>query len=85
MIKEFLHSGYSGFYLRVLTEGEVGAGDEITVLRRDPVGICIRAALGMQRLGEGDAASLRRALSIESLAPTLRADFAKRLAMQGDS
>ncbi len=29
MIKRFLASHFSGFYLRVLREGEVGAGDEI--------------------------------------------------------
>ncbi|MGB8170702.1 MAG: MOSC domain-containing protein [Chthoniobacteraceae bacterium] len=80
LIKEFLRSGYSGFYLRVLTEGEVGAGDDITLLRRDPVCISIREALGLQRLGEGDASTLRRALSIESLAPALRHDFERRLA-----
>jgi MOSC domain-containing protein YiiM len=82
LIKEFLHSGFSGFYLRVLTEGEVGAGDDIAVLRRDPAGLTIRAALGLQRLGEGDAAQLRRALSIDSLAAPLRHDFEKRLAAE---
>ncbi|MGB8169729.1 MAG: MOSC domain-containing protein [Chthoniobacteraceae bacterium] len=84
LLKAFLHSGHSGFYLRVLTEGEVGAGDAISVLRRDSAGITIRAALGMQRLGEGDAQSLRRALAIESLAPGLRHDFEKRLAATSD-
>ena len=29
MIKRFLESGRSGFYLRVLAEGEVGAGDAV--------------------------------------------------------
>lgn len=82
LIKDFLHSGRSGFYLRVLAEGDVGAGDEITVLRRDPAGISIRTALGLQRLGEGDAELLRRALTIDSLAPGLRHDFEKRLAAE---
>ena len=44
--------------------------------------ITIRAALGMQRLGEGDADLLRRALAIDSLTPGLRHDLAKRLAIQ---
>lgn len=79
ILKEFLQSGRSGFYLRVLTEGEVGAGDEIELLERDPAGITIRAVLGLQRLGEGDAAGLRRALTISSLAPTLRGELEKRL------
>jgi MOSC domain-containing protein YiiM len=80
ILKEFLHSGRSGFYLRVLTEGEVGAGDEITMLERDPAGITVRVALGLQKLQEGDAGLLRRALAIPSLAPLLRNDLEKRLA-----
>lgn len=80
ILKEFLHSGRSGFYLRVLEEGEVGAGDSIAVLDRDPAGISIRTALGLQKLGEGDTALLEKALAIPSLAPPLRRDLEKRLA-----
>jgi len=80
ILKEFLHSGRSGFYLRVLTEGEVGAGDDITMLERDAAGITVRVALGLQKLQEGDAGQLRRALAIPSLAPLLRGDLEKRLA-----
>ena len=36
MVKRFLASGRTGFYLAVTREGEVGAGDEITVMSRDP-------------------------------------------------
>jgi MOSC domain-containing protein YiiM len=80
ILKEFLHSGRSGFYHRVLTEGEVGAGDAITLLERDPAGLTIRAALGLQRLGEGDAAQFREALAIPSLPPPFRRDLESRLA-----
>ena len=82
LIKEFLQSGRSGFYLRVLEEGEVGANDPIEIMERDPAGITIRAVLGMQKLGEGDVELLRRALAIASLAPLLRADLEKRLAQE---
>jgi MOSC domain-containing protein YiiM len=34
--KKFRASGRSGFYLRVLQEGEVGAGDEIEFIESDP-------------------------------------------------
>jgi MOSC domain-containing protein YiiM len=34
MIKRFVKSGRSGFYLRVAVEGEVGAGDAIDLLSR---------------------------------------------------
>jgi MOSC domain-containing protein YiiM len=35
MIKRFLKSGRSGFYLRVATEGEVRMGDEIALISRE--------------------------------------------------
>src|SRR5437870_12252512 len=35
MVKRFLASGRSGFYLAVTREGEVGVGDAITVISRD--------------------------------------------------
>lgn len=79
ILKEFLHSGRSGFYHRVLTEGLVAAGDEIKLVKRDTAGVTVRQALGMQKLGEGDAAALRRALEIPTLAPGLRRDLAARL------
>jgi MOSC domain-containing protein YiiM len=33
--KAFLASGRTGFYLRVLEEGEIGAGDPIQLVSRD--------------------------------------------------
>jgi len=66
LLKEFLQSGRSGFYLRVLAEGDVGAGDAIKFL-------------GLQKLGEGNSALLRRTLEISSLAPLLRRDLEARL------
>lgn len=80
ILKEFLQSGHSGFYHRVLKEGEVTAGDEIRVLERDARGITVREMLGLQRLGEGDAARITRALEIECLPPSLRAELEGRLA-----
>src|SRR5450830_713141 len=79
VVREFLVSGRSGFYHKVLTEGEVGAGDEIQLLERDPHSISIRAALGMQKLEEGDTEILLHALSIQSLPPLLREHFLDRL------
>ena len=79
ILKEFLHSGRSGFYHRVLTEGLVGAGDKIKLVQRDPAGLTVRMALGLQKLGEGDEPLLRRALQIPSLAPVLRRDLTARL------
>lgn len=80
ILDEFLHSGKSGFYLRVLQTGEVAAGNMITILARDPQAINIRSTLGMQKMEEGDAELLKRALSVTSLTPLLRQIFTQRLA-----
>ena len=34
-MKQFLASGRTGFYVRVLEEGEIGAGDEMSVIETD--------------------------------------------------
>ncbi|QVL46169.1 MAG: MOSC domain-containing protein [Methylophilaceae bacterium] len=80
IIKDFLWSGYSGFYHKVIEEGEVGAGDEITLLAREADSISIRAALGLYKLNEGDANALSHALTIKSLAPLFVDAFSERLA-----
>src|SRR3954451_24852135 len=36
MVKRFLKSRRTGFYLAVTREGEVGAGDDLTLLSHDP-------------------------------------------------
>ena len=41
MVRRFLASGRTGFYLSVVREGEVGAGDEVKLLSRDPNAISI--------------------------------------------
>jgi MOSC domain-containing protein YiiM len=47
MIKRFYRSGRSGFYLAVAKEGEIEAGDEISLLSRDADSITIaKAAAG---------------------------------------
>lgn len=78
ILDEFLRSGKSGFYLRVIQTGEVVAGDTITVLERDPQTISIRTALGLQKLDEGDTELLKRALTVKSLTPLLKQVFEAR-------
>ena len=39
MVKRFLASARTGFYLAVTREGQVGAGDEIKLLSRDPTAV----------------------------------------------
>jgi MOSC domain-containing protein YiiM len=75
-IKEFLHSGRSGFYLRLVEEGELGAGDSIEFIRRDPQGVTVRALLGLTDLKEINPALAARALLADGLPPNWRDDVA---------
>jgi MOSC domain-containing protein YiiM len=42
--KTFLASGRSGFYLRVLEEGDVGAGDAVELISSPPTGLTVLEA-----------------------------------------
>lgn len=67
MVKRFLASGRTGFYLRVTREGEVGAGDEIVVIDRDPHGVPVSEITRLyvtKRYGNDELASVRRAMKV---------------------
>jgi MOSC domain-containing protein YiiM len=57
MVKLFWQSGFSGIYFGVVEEGEIGAGDAIEVLARDPSGVTIADVVRTFK-GESDDESL---------------------------
>ena len=82
MVKRFLESRRTGFYLAVLREGEVGAGDEIKVIARDPVAVPVSEITRLyvaKRYGAEDSASVQRALAIEALPQSWKEYFRERL------
>ncbi|MEE4592562.1 MOSC and FAD-binding oxidoreductase domain-containing protein [Streptomyces sp. DSM 41524] len=58
-----------GFYLRVITEGRVQAGDEITLTRRGPEELSVADIDALLYLPDRDPAKLRKALNIPALSP----------------
>jgi MOSC domain-containing protein YiiM len=82
MVKRFLASGRTGFYLAVTREGEVGAGDEIKVIARDanavPVAEITRLYVA-KRYAVEDVASVRRALRVAELPESWKGYFRERL------
>lgn len=46
MVKRFMRSGRTGFYLAVTQEGQVGAGDTITFIERSPERISVAEVAG---------------------------------------
>src|ERR1700719_1974304 len=82
MVKRFLASGRGGFYLAVTREGEVGAGDEITVISRDehavPVPEITRLYV-VRRWGTEDLVSLRQAMQVAALPQAWKHYFRARM------
>jgi ferredoxin-NADP reductase/MOSC domain-containing protein YiiM len=67
--------GRPGFYLRVLEEGEVGAGDEIERVAVEPQAMSVRAISALLYLPGHTPAGLRRALTIPALSEGWRGSF----------
>ncbi|MFG2603513.1 MOSC domain-containing protein [Streptomyces sp. NPDC048514] len=64
-----------GFYLRVLTEGHVQAGDRITLTRKGPGELSVAETDALLYLPDRDPAKLRRALEISALSPGWQQSF----------
>ena len=82
--KLFLASGRVGFYLRVLKEGEVGAGDVIERVTMDPEHMTVREMVRLLYVDRDDREALERALRIQALSPRRRGAFEERLAKAGE-
>jgi MOSC domain-containing protein YiiM len=79
MVKRFLASGRTGFYLSVKLEGDVGAGDPIQATQTDGGGLTVAEIV---RLYVADAANqelLKRAARSSALPENWRAYFRDRL------
>jgi len=78
-IKEFLLSGRSGYYLRIVEEGELGAGDAIEFVSRDPQRVTVRGLLGLTDLKEINSDLAVRAMQVDALPASWREDVATLL------
>ena len=75
-----LSSNRLGFYLRVLEEGEVGAGDAIERVEIDPERMSVADVNNLLYFDLGNLADARKALRIKALSPGWRGSFEDRLA-----
>jgi MOSC domain-containing protein YiiM len=83
MVKRFLASGRTGFYFAVAREGEVGAGDDIKQIVRDPNAVPVSEITRLyitKRFNNEDVGILRRALQVDALPESWKDYFRERLA-----
>jgi MOSC domain-containing protein YiiM len=80
MVKRFLQSGRSGFYLSVAQEGEVNAGDPITLVSRAEGSLSVADLVALYTAETANRDLLRRASELQSLPDGWRDHFRKQLA-----
>ena len=79
IVKRFLASRRTGFYLSVAVEGDVAAGDALEVLERHPAGVSIPELLGLYLKDVTAPERLREVIAIPALSDAWRTDLQKQL------
>jgi MOSC domain-containing protein YiiM len=82
MVKRFLVSARTGFYVAVKREGDVGAGDEIKLIARDPNAVPVSEITRLyvaKRWGNDDVAAVQRATQVTALPESWKEYFKQRL------
>lgn len=77
--KAFLATLHVGFYLRVLKEGTIAAGDFIERLHKDPARLTVQETIGLMYFGQEDKAGAARAAAVGALASKWREKFRERM------
>ena len=82
MVKRFLASRRTGFYVAVTQEGDVGAGDDITVIARDSNVVRVSDITRLyvaKTFSDEDVESVQRALRVAALPEPWKEYFRDRL------
>lgn len=79
IVKRFQRSGRTGFYLSVLREGDVGAGDPIEHLKGADDGLTVSDIVSLVD-DQANIDLMRRAAALEALPASWRDHFRKQLA-----
>lgn len=79
MVKRFLQSGRSGFYLSVSREGDVAAGDAIVLTPSQGPAITVAEFVTLYASKDRNDDLLRRALTVPAIPEGWRDHFRKRL------
>jgi MOSC domain-containing protein YiiM len=85
IIRRFLASERSGFYLSVAKEGEVGAGDEFELIEKNASGVRVVDITRLYSSDKSNVDLLRRAIATEALPESWRSYFQRRLEKLTDS
>ncbi len=79
MIKKFLASRRTGFYVAVLREGIVSAGDELEVVGRDEQKVTVDDITRLYAIQRDDLATLQRAVKVPELPESWKGHFQNKI------
>jgi MOSC domain-containing protein YiiM len=82
MVRRFLESRRSGYYVAVMREGEVGAGDEFVPIAQDPAAVSVADILRLyvaKDFTTEDARRTRQALTVQALPESWKSWFEDKL------
>lgn len=79
MVKRFLRSGRAGFYLAVIQEGDIGAGDPLDLVAEDNSHVTVADVVGLYAANAANQDLLRRASELSALPESWREYFRERL------
>lgn len=82
MVRRFLASGRTGFYLKVAREGEVGAGDEIRRIGREENSVPFSEIMRLyvvKSYSKDDLASLQRLMALSAVPESWKEYFRARV------
>jgi MOSC domain-containing protein YiiM len=80
ILRRFLQSRRSGFYLAVTKTGELESGDEIEIISRDENKVTITDIVRVWVADKNDIATMKRALEIDVFPETWKEPFRDRIA-----
>lgn len=80
VVRRFLASGRTGYYLAVEAEGDVAAGDRIETVARHPARIPVAEVTRVYASRRREVASIERLIALDALPDDWRAYLANRLA-----
>ena len=75
IVKPFLASKRVGFYVRVLEEGEVGAGDAIERMKVGDGGMTVKEIVHLRHFDNTNTEAAEKAASLPALTPSWRDSF----------
>lgn len=82
-VQLFMNSGRVGFYMRVVQEGELGAGDRLELVEPGPFPLSVRRLWQLAYFEEEGFDEARQALRFPHLSPEWRRPLALRLKKAG--